>query len=219
MPILEAIRRAPLASPTFSRPLGQRVILDLLCPAHSRTMQRHDLSAQMKRLSVNSPLRSITSSKTAQTKEQLVPIKTPLTQQRPASPKTRRAPPAQMGVSRYIDQCLPNCLTSPQTVVTNLDAQPLAALQTSPTASVVKRPNGTAAHLLKLPPSVPYAIRLHSGSAQGTVHVCHARLGSSSCKRVPVHSPDSACCIMSTGLALPVACCDDANPRGRRAHG
>ena len=160
-------------------------------------MQRHDPSAQMKRLSVTNPLRSITSAtKAAAGKEQLVPIKTPLTQQRPASPKQRRAPPSQMGVSRYIDQCLPNCLSSPQTVATNLDAQPLATLPTSPTASVVKRPNGTAAHLLKLPPSVPYAIRLHSGSAQGTVHVCQARPESSSGTRVPVHPPEYACCLV-----------------------
>ena len=38
-------------------------------------------------------------------------------------------------------------------------------------AKVTKRPNGTYAHLLRLPSTIPYAIRLHAASPQGTVHV------------------------------------------------
>jgi hypothetical protein len=39
------------------------------------------------------------------------------------------------------------------------------------TVSIVRRPSGQIAHLLSLPPSVPYALRLQPSRAKSTVHV------------------------------------------------
>ena len=114
---------------------------------------------------------------------------------RPPSPK-RKAPVPQLTGARLFDQCLPmNCLpnraastqpsrTAKDTANKDPGAPPTAAeqlaLRSSPSARIVKRPNGSYAHLLELPPSVPYALRMHKGSAVGTVHI------------IPVLSPAAA---------------------------
>lgn len=114
---------------------------------------------------------------------------------RPPSPKRKAAVPQLTG-ARLFDQCLPmNCIpnraasTQPSRMAkdnTNDDpsAPPPAAeqlaLRSSPSARIVKRPNGSYAHLLELPSSVPYALRMHKGSAMGTVHI------------IPVLSPAAA---------------------------
>lgn len=104
---------------------------------------------------------------------------------RPSTPKRKTPVPQITTGARLLDQCLPNCLpqrttqssrTGDKTTASDEAAKaPPAAeqlsLRSSPTARIVKRPNGQYAHLLELPPSVPYAIRMHSGSAMGTVHV------------------------------------------------
>ena len=100
-----------------------------------------------------------------------------LAQQRPASPKRKPVPQLTTG-ARLLDQCLPNCLPNRAAAGAPSDSSRSSAtmserrdLLSSPTARIVKRPNGQYAHLLELPPSVPYALRLHSGSNMGTVHV------------------------------------------------
>ena len=100
---------------------------------------------------------------------------------RPPSPK-RKAPVPQLTGARLFDQCLPmNCLpnrtasTQPSRAKDDSGDRPppaeQLALRSSPSARVVKRPNGQYAHLLELPRSVPYALRMHKGSAMGTVHI------------------------------------------------
>jgi hypothetical protein len=89
-----------------------------------------------------------------------------LTQKRPSQTPTT--------VPRLIHQCMSNCMHSraPKPPVVEQTGRLVTDSEwSSPTARVVKRPNGTYAHLLQLPPSVPYALRLHSGSSLGTVHV------------------------------------------------
>ena len=69
--------------------------------------------------------------------------------------------------------CLPTaCLPTRESAEpTNREAAIEASQRASPTARIVKRPNGQYAHLLELPVTVPYALRLHSASNAGTVHV------------------------------------------------
>ena len=103
--------------------------------------------------------------------------KSPLPSARTASPKRRTVPPLAT-VPRLIDQCMPSCLSSrgatsaaPKTEPEKTELVPRVGVHSSPSAKVTKRPNGTYAHLLRLPSTIPYAIRLHAASPQGTVHV------------------------------------------------
>ena len=145
-------------------------------------MQRvssHDMHTNgmpdMKRLSLNRNAPQRPGANANAKKDRVVPIKAPLT--RGVSPGRRQVPPLPLG-ARLIDQCIPNCFMPSSSALSSsaTDQQLLKpAASASPVATVTKRPNGTIAHLLELPPSVPYAIRLHQASSQGTIHVRRAR--------------------------------------------
>ena len=105
--------------------------------------------------------------------------KSPQPSARPSSPKRRGAVPPLPTVPNLLEQCVPNCLSSrgkeahaKQQEKDAAEHEKMVALKrSSPSSVVVKRPNGQFAHLLQLPSSVPYALRLHAASPQGTVHV------------------------------------------------
>ena len=107
------------------------------------------------------------------------------------------APPAAMATAMpargFIDQCLPLHCLSPRISAATSSAgkliaprqagnqgteQPLVDSQrhSSPSSRIVKRPNGTYAHLLELPPATPYTLQVGTSpngpdSHNGIVHV------------------------------------------------
>lgn len=116
--------------------------------------------------------------------------KPPAAQPRAPATKAMAAPsqlPRAPTVPRLLDQCLPNFLSPRASTMGALhdvdQCRLVGALQpkSSPTARIVKRPNGSHAHLLELPPSVPY-----------TIDVCPANAKIGSVFVLPVLTPAAA---------------------------
>ncbi len=104
----------------------------------------------------------------------LPPDKLPSVKKHTTSPSSV-ASTAATSVSNFLSCIMPRASKDDAAAESATGAGMRSSLCSSPRAQIMKRPNGTHAHLLELPNSVPYAIRLDGDDVrQNTVHLVPA---------------------------------------------